>query len=236
MADAAGKPAPATPKTGITELYFVLDRSGSMGGMVRATIDGFNEMLARQKRETKGELFVSTVLFDDTTQVLHNHVPVAGIPPLTDREYTIGASTALLDALGGAIEHAVRHQRYARPNRRAESVVFVIITDGYENASRDYTAEQVRRLVEHETVDYGWEFLYLGANIDAFAEAGRIGIRTSHTANFVADAQGAATNFEDLSDAVRMVRETPAQERQAILGTGVWKTRIDADFNARGNH
>jgi hypothetical protein len=226
-------PHPA-PQTGITELYFVLDRSGSMSGLVRSTIDGFNEMLEKQKRSAAGELFVSTVLFDDDASVLHDHVPVAQMRPLTENEYTIGGCTALLDALGGAIEHAVRRQRHVPADRRAQNVVFVVITDGLENASRRYTAERVRRLVKTETDRYGWEFLYLGANIDSFAAAGSIGIDASRTANFVADAQGARTNFEDISDAVLMARSMPRAVRRANWDAGNWKRRTDEDYRKRG--
>jgi len=219
---------------GLTELYFVLDRSGSMGGMVRATIDGFNEVLAQRRGAAKGELRVSTVLFDDTARVLHDHIPVAKVRPLTEREYTIGGCTALLDAFGGAIEHAVRHQRHARPADRAAQVAFVVITDGFENASRKYSARQVRDLVRKETDEYGWEFLYLGANVDAFAEAGALGIDASHAANFVADAVGARTNFTDLADTIGMICEDRADVRREKLRSGMWKRRIDADFATRG--
>ncbi len=233
-AGAAKTPPHPAPQTGITELYFVLDRSGSMSGLVRSTIDGFNEMLEKQKRNAAGALFVSTVLFDDDDIVLHNHVPVAQMRPLTEKEYTIGGCTALLDALGGAIEHAVRRQRHVPADRRAQNVVFVVITDGYENASRHYTAERVRRLVKTETDRYGWEFLYLGANIDSFAAAGSIGIDASRTANFVADAQGARTNFEDISDAVLMARSMPRAVRRANWDAGNWKRRTDEDYRKRG--
>jgi hypothetical protein len=231
--DAAATAVPA-PETGITELYFVLDRSGSMSGLVRSTIDGFNEMLEKQKRSAAGELFVSTVLFDDDASVLHDHVPVAQMRPLTENEYTIGGCTALLDALGGAIEHAVRRQRHVPADRRAQNVVFVVITDGLENASRRYTAERVRRLVKTETDRYGWEFLYLGANIDSFEEAGRIGIRRSRTSSWVADARGTRTNFVALSRAVDSVRTMDRMRREAQFDTGSWKAEIDEDYRKRG--
>ena len=234
-AAAAKTPPHSAPQTGVTELYFVLDRSGSMSGLVRSTVDGFNEMLEKQKRNAAGELFVSTVLFDDDASVLHDHVPVAQMRPLTESEYTIGGCTALLDALGGAIEHAVRRQRHVPADRRAQNVVFVVITDGYENASRRYTAERVRHLVKTETDRYGWEFLYLGANIDAFAAAGSIGIDASRAANFVADAKGARTNFEDLADAVLMARTMPRAARRAKWDAGNWKRRTDEDYRKRGN-
>ena len=231
--DAAAAAVPA-PETGITELYFVLDRSGSMSGLVRSTIDGFNEMLEKQKKGAQGDLFVSTVLFGDTSEVLHSHVPVARMRPLTEREYVIDGCTALLDALGDAIEHAVRHQRHAPVARRAQNVVFVVITDGYENASQRFTRERVRALVEKETRDYGWEFLYLGANIDSFAAAGELGIHRSRTSNFVADAAGARLNFEGVAEAVSDVRSMPMIARMAKLDRGEWKGRIEADFRKRG--
>ncbi len=219
----------------ITELYFVLDRSGSMGHLVRATIVGFNEMLAKQRKAARGDLFVSTVLFGDTSEVLHSHVPVGKIRPLTEAEYRIEGCTALLDALGDAIVHAVRHQRHAPAYRRARNVVFVIITDGLENASQRFTVEQVRQLVERETHDYDWEFLYLGANIDAFAAAGAIGIDKSRAVNWVADAVGVQANFTDLSDAVTMTRTNSAAARRRNFDQGAWKKRAEKDFLARGN-
>lgn len=231
--DAAVAAAPA-PETGITELYFVLDRSGSMSGLVRSTIDGFNEMLEKQKKGAQGDLFVSTVLFGDTSEVLHSHVPVARMRPLTEREYVIDGCTALLDALGDAIEHAVRHQRHAPVARRAQNVVFVVITDGYENASRRFTRERVRALVEKETRDYGWEFLYLGANIDSFTAAGELGIDASRTSNWVADAKGAGEAFADVSDALYAVQRMPRVRREAVLGTGDWKRRTTSGFKSRG--
>ena len=233
-AAAANTPPHPAPQTGVTELYFVLDRSGSMSHLVRSTIDGFNEMLEKQKRNAVGELFVSTVLFDDDDTVLHDHVPVAQMRPLTENEYRIGGCTALLDALGGAIEHAVRRQRHVPADRRAQNVVFVVITDGLENASRRYTAERVRRLVRTETDRYGWEFLYLGANIDSFEEAGRIGIRRSRTSSWVADARGARTNFAALSRAVDSVRTKDRACREAEFDTGSWKAEIDEDYRMRG--
>ena len=232
-AAAASPPHPA-PQTGVTELYFVLDRSGSMSGLVRSTIDGFNEMLEKQKSTAAGELIVSTVLFDDDDTVLHDHVPVAQMRPLTENEYRIGGCTALLDALGGAIEHAVRRQRHLPEGRRAQNVVFVVITDGYENASRRYSRERVRELVKRETDEYGWEFLYLGANIDAFAAAGSIGIHASRAVNWVADATGVENTFADVADAVSMARCMPAAPRRAAWGAGAWKRRTDADFRKRG--
>ena len=233
-AAAAPPPPRPAPQTGITELYFVLDRSGSMSDLVRSTIDGFNEMLGRQRRDAAGELVVSTVLFDDDATVLHSHVPVADVRPLTEREYTIGGCTALLDALGGAIEHAVRHQRRAQPDRRAQNVVFVVITDGYENASRRYTRERVRGLVKRETAEYGWEFLYLGANIDSFAAAGSIGIRRSRTSNWVPDGRGSRKTFRALGHAVHAVRSMTRECREADFNAGGWKADVEADYEARG--
>ena len=224
----------AAPETGITELYFVLDRSGSMGHLVRSTIDGFNEMLGKQKNEAKGELNVSTLVFDDTNDVLHSHVPVTEMKPLTEKEYRIGGCTALLDALGDAIGHAVRHQRHAAPDRRAQNVIFVVITDGLENASKRYTTEDIRKMVSKETKQYGWEFLYLGANIDSFAAAGAIGIDSSRVTNWVADPQGVKTHFQDLEDAVSVMRCCSVAERIALFDTGMWKKRSEEDFKKRG--
>ena len=202
---------------------------------MRATIDGFNDALAKQRAAAQGELLVSTVLFDDVSEVLHNHVPVAQVAPLTEREYTVRGCTALLDALGGAIDHAASRQRHARPSRRAKTVVFVVITDGMENASRRYTADRVRAMVRKETDDYGWEFVFLGANIDAIATAAGLGIQADRAANFVADDRGARTHWKGISDAVAMcVAEPDVVRRRAKLSTGAWRRRIDEDFKTRG--
>ena len=220
--------------TGITELYFVLDRSGSMQDLVRSTIDGFNSMIGKQKQEKGGELFVSTVLFDDASIVLHNHVPIADIQPLTEREYIPQGCTALNDALGDAIRHAVLHQRHAREDRRAEHVIFVIITDGYENASQRYSTPKLAKLVRKEQDEYGWEFIYLGANIDSFTAAGAIGIAGSRTANFVADGQGIGTVYAGTAGVVAAARKMSRADLNTMLDSENWKSDINRDYARRG--
>lgn len=157
-------------KKNLTELVFILDRSGSMAGLERDTIGGFNAMLEKQKRE-EGEALVSTVLFDNDVVVIHDRVPVANVQPLTEKEYYVRGCTALLDAVGGAIHHIGNVHKYAMEEDVPEKTLFVITTDGMENASRRYTYDKVKRMIEHEKEKYGWEFLFLGANIDAAAEA-----------------------------------------------------------------
>lgn len=228
--DAARKSA----EGGITELYFILDRSGSMSQMAKATIDGFNSTLTKHRQEATGELYVSTVLFDDQVEVLHNHVPVEQVAPLTEREYYARGCTALLDAVGRGINHAVRFQRHAPEARRAKNVVFVIMTDGYENASREYTLQQVKEMVEKETREYDWEFLFLGANIDAIAVAGALGIRASRSSNYVADSAGMESSWGSVEEAVRMARTMSCEERKLSYERGEWKRRVDEDYRRRG--
>ena len=212
-------------KKNLTELVFILDRSGSMAGREADTIGGFNAMIDKQRRED-GEALVSTVLFDDRAQVVHDRVPLARVPRLTDREYFVRGSTALLDAIGGAIRHIAGIHKYARKEDVPERTLFVITTDGMENASRHYAYDDVKRMIEHEKEKYGWEFIFLGANIDAISTASRFGIGADRAANFNCDREGTRLNYDVLSDAVSAVRSA------APLGAG-WKARIDHDFKTR---
>lgn len=163
-------------KQNLTEIVFILDRSGSMAGLEKDTIGGFNAMMEKQKKEP-GEALISTVLFDNNTQVIHDRVPLERMEPLTEKEYFVWGSTALLDAVGGAIHHIGNVHKYAREEDRPEKTLFVITTDGMENASRVYSYDRVRAMIQRQQEKYGWEFLFLGANIDAAEEAGRFGIR-----------------------------------------------------------
>ena len=163
-------------KQNLTEIVFILDRSGSMAGLEKDTIGGFNAMIEKQKKEP-GEALISTVLFDNTTQVIHDQVPLERMEPLTEKEYFVRGCTALLDAVGGAIHHIGNVHKYAREADRPEKTLFVITTDGMENASRFYSYDRVRAMIQRQREKYGWEFLFLGANIDAAEEAGRFGIR-----------------------------------------------------------
>ena len=210
----------------MTELVFILDRSGSMGGLEADTIGGFNAMIAKQKKEA-GEAWVSTVLFDNDTEVIHDRVRLSDVPKLTEDEYYVRGCTALLDAVGKAIHHIGNVHKYARREDVPERTLFVITTDGMENASREYTYDKVRRMIERQKEKYGWEFLFLGANIDAAREARRFGINADRAANYHCDEAGTALNYEVIGEAVSKVRCC------APL-TADWKARIDEDFEKRG--
>lgn len=213
----------------MTELVFILDRSGSMAGLERDTIGGFNSMLEKQRKEP-GDAVVSTVLFDTRVEVIHDRVALADVPDLTDREYYVRGCTALLDAVGGAIHHIGNVHKYARRENVPEKTLFIITTDGMENASRRYTYDKVRRMIEHEKEKYGWEFLFLGANIDAAAEAKRFGIDASMAANYHCDEEGTALNYEVISEAITSVRTCAAPL------SADWKQKIDADYRRRGRN
>ena len=210
----------------MTELVFILDCSGSMAGLEKDTVGGFNSMIARQKREV-GEAVVSTVLFDSQSAVIHDRVPLPKVTPMTEKEYCPGGCTALLDAIGGAIHHIGNIHKYARREDVPEKTLFIITTDGYENASRRYDYETVRKMIEREKEQYGWEFLFLGANIDAAREAARFGIHADCAVNYKCDVEGTALNYEVIGDAVCSVRASKPLSAS-------WKARIDADVSKRG--
>ena len=210
----------------LTELVFILDRSGSMGGLEADTIGGFNAMIEKQKKES-GEAYVSTVLFDNTSEVIHDRLCLSAVPELTEEQYFVRGYTALLDAVGGAIHHIGNVHKYIRKEDVPDKTLFVITTDGMENASRKYTYEKVRKMIERQKEQYGWEFLFLGANIDAAREAKRFGISADRAANYHCDEEGTTLNYEVISEAVSRVRCC------APL-TADWKARIDEDFEKRG--
>lgn len=210
----------------LTEIVFILDRSGSMSGLEADTIGGFNAMIEKQKKED-GEALISTVLFDNVSEVIHDRVSVQNIKPLTDRDYTVRGCTALLDAIGGAIHHIGNIHKYARTEDVPEHTLFVITTDGMENASRHYNAERIKQMIERQKARYGWEFLFLGANIDAVETAGHFGIGADRAVNYHADSAGTQLNYEVLSEAICVVRGS------APLGAD-WKKRIDEDYENRG--
>ena len=212
-------------KKQLTELVFILDRSGSMFGLEADTIGGFNSMIAKQRREA-GEALVSTVLFNGTTTVLHDRVPLTRIEPMTERQYQVGGCTALLDAIGGAIPHIGNVHKYAREEDRPEHPLFVITTDGLENASHSYSADQVRRMIRRQRENYGWEFIFLGANIDAVETAAHIGIDRSRAVNYHSDSRGTRLNYEVLSEAISSVRNCQPREEN-------WSRRIDEDYLGR---
>ena len=213
-------------KKNLTELVMILDRSGSMGGLESDTIGGYNSMLQKQSKE-EGDVLVSTVLFDDYSKVVHDRVPIGEIKPLTDKEYYVRGCTALIDAIGGAIHHIGNIHKYAREEDRPEKTIFVITTDGMENASEHYTFDQVRRMVNRQQERYGWEFIFLGANMDAVSVAGNIGIRRNRAVEYLNDGKGIALNYEVISEAVTSMRTSAAPI------DGSWKKKIEKDHKAR---
>ena len=209
----------------MTELVFILDRSGSMSGLEADTIGGFNSMIEKQKRG-EGKAVVSTVLFDSECQVIHDRLPLDKVPPMTEKEYYVRGSTALLDAIGGAIHHIGNVHKYARKEDVPKKTMFIITTDGHENASHRYEYDRVRHMIERQKEKYGWEFLFLGANIDVAKEAKRFGISADRAVNYHADSKGTALNYEVISDAVRNIR------KGACLDSS-WRERIDRDYEER---
>jgi len=213
-------------KKNLTELVFILDRSGSMAGLEDDTIGGFNAMIEKQKREP-GEAYVSTVLFDNVSEVIHDRVHIQNVPPMTRKDYYVRGCTALLDAVGGAIHHIGNVHKYAREEDRPERTLFVITTDGMENASRNYTYDKVKTMIERQKEKYGWEFLFLGANIDAAKEAARFGINADRAANYHADTLGMDTIYETLGETVSNFRASKPMSSS-------WKQKIEDDFKTRG--
>lgn len=211
----------------LTEIVFILDRSGSMSGLEQDTIGGFNSMINQQKN-ADGEALVSTILFDNVSEVLHDRINVKDIQPLTDHDYMVRGCTALLDAIGGAIHHIGNIHKYARREDIPEHTMFVITTDGMENASRYYSSNKVKQMIERQKIKYGWEFLFLGANIDAVETASLFDIDEDRAVNYQCDSEGTALNYEVISEAISAVRCS------VPLGSN-WKKRIDEDFKKRGN-
>ena len=209
----------------LTEIVFILDRSGSMSGLEKDTIGGFNAMIEKQRKEP-GEAYISTLLFDNETQVIHDRVSLDKVPALTDKDYFVRGCTALLDAVGSAIHHIGNVHKYAREEDRPEKTLFVITTDGMENASRTYTYDKVKAMITRQKEKYGWEFLFLGANIDAAKEAGRFGIAPERATNYHADTKGTNVIYETLSSAIGSYRSAPKMAEN-------WKADIESDYNNR---
>ena len=206
----------------LTEMVFVLDRSGSMSGLAADTIGGFNELIEKQKK-IEGDAYVTTVLFDHEYEVLHDHVALGEVAPLTDKEYFARGSTALLDAVGRTI-NAVGVRLAATPEEeRPEHVVFVITTDGMENASREYTAKQVREMVEHQQQKYSWQFVFLGANMDAVSEARNLGISAKYAADFTPSHSGVRKMYSMALDRVM------SGKRTGVSLSADWKSALDTD-------
>ena len=214
-------------KKNLTEIVFILDRSGSMAGLEADTIGGFNAMIEKQRKEP-GEAIVSTVLFDNECEVIHDRVPLDRVPALTEREYFVRGCTALLDAVGGAIRHIGNVHKYAREEDRPEKTLFVITTDGMENASRRFTYDRLKAMIKRQKERYGWEFLFLGANMDAAREAARLGIGADRAANYHADSEGTNVIYETVSEAITQVRCCAAPL------SANWKQRVDEDYKKRG--
>ena len=213
-------------KKNLTEIVFILDRSGSMAGLEDDTIGGFNAMIEKQKREP-GEAYVSTVLFENYSEVIHDRVEIQKVAPMTRNEYYVRGCTALLDAVGKAIHHIGNVHKYAREEDRPEKTLFVITTDGMENASRQYDYTRVKAQIQRQKEKYGWEFLFLGANIDAIGTARQFGIEEDRAVNYHCDREGTALNYEVVSEAIRTVRASAPLSRD-------WKQRIDEDYKKRG--
>ena len=213
-------------KNGVTELVFILDRSGSMSGLESDTIGGFNAMIEKQKKQD-GKCYVSTVLFDNVSEVLHDRVELGDIKPMTDTEYTVRGCTALIDAIGGAIHHIGNIHKYARLEDVPEHTVFVITTDGMENASHKYTADRVKAMIERQKEKYGWEFLFIGANIDAVETAARYGISKDRAVNYNADGEGTQILYASVSNAVCNVRCNMGVDDS-------WSKALDDDYKRRG--
>ncbi len=210
----------------LTEIVFILDRSGSMAGLEDDTIGGFNAMVEKQKKE-EGDALLSAVLFDNKSEVIYDRVNIQKIEPMTDRQYFVRGSTALLDAIGGAVHHIANVHKYAREEDRPAKTIFVITTDGLENASRQYTYSEVQKMVQHEQEKHGWEFLFLGASMDAISAARSFGIRANRAVRYNSDSVGTRKNYDVVSKTIGSVRRGKAVAED-------WCAEIAADFEERG--
>ena len=212
-------------KNNITELVFILDRSGSMSGLEGDTIGGFNAMIKKQKKEA-GEAYVSTILFDNVSEVLHDRIKLKDVPKMTGKDYTVGGCTALIDAIGGAIHHIGNIHKNARPEDVLAHTMFIITTDGQENASHQYSSDEVKKMIEHQKEKYGWEFLFIGANIDAVETAACFGINRNRAVNYNADSKGTQVLYETLSAPISAMRADAAISDD-------WCQNIEEDYNSR---
>lgn len=215
-------------KKDLTEIVFIIDRSGSMRGLEKDTIGGFNSMIEKMKKQ-EGEALISTVLFDHQSEVIHDRVNLEQISELTEEDYYVRGTTALLDAVGDAIHHIANIHKYAREEDIPEHTLFVITTDGYENASHRYTYRKVKKMIEEAKAEKQWEFLFLGANIDAARTADQFGIDADKAVNFHNDHAGITLNYEVLSEAVGTIRSSEKLSSH-------WKDKINEDYNSRGKN
>lgn len=207
------------------ELIFILDCSGSMDGLQEQTIKGFNDMILKQK-ECEGDVYVTTVLFNDKVKKLHNAIPLKELQPLTEKDYQVSGYTALLDAVGQTILSMIQRQKHAQPDKRADKVMFIITTDGMENASREFTYASLKRLINAQKTNYQWEFIFLGANIDAEETAMKFGINRNRTSNFISDSKGTTLNYRVLSETIKHYRKTCQVKEN-------WNEEIKEDYNNR---
>ena len=214
-------------KKDLTELVFILDMSGSMAHLTDDTIGGFNSVL-KEHNDGKGEVLVTTYVFNNESKMVHDRLPIANVPAMTKKNYSTRGCTALLDAIGGEIEHIVGIHRYAREEDIPEHTVFVITTDGMENASHKFSAEHVKNKIKHEQEKYGWEFIFLAANIDAIETAESYGIDRSRAVNYHADAEGTLEMYHSVNRAMRNVRE-----RRSLDADSSWRDNVDADYKRR---
>ena len=210
----------------ITELVFILDRSGSMSGLEGDTVGGFNAMIEKQKKQDD-PFYVSTILFNDVSEVLYDRVKLGDVQKMTEKWYCVGGCTALMDAIGGAIHHIGNIHKYARPEDVPANTMLVIMTDGMENASRHYSSEQVKHMIERQKKRYGWEFLFIGANIDAVETAARYGIDADRAVNYNADKEGTRIVYESVANAVCDVRANKHLQSD-------WSEEIEKDYKSRG--
>ena len=210
----------------ITELVFILDRSGSMSGLESDTVGGFNSMIEKQKKQN-APCYVSTVLFDDVSEVLYDRVKLGDVQKMTEQQYFVRGCTALMDAIGGAIHHIGNIHKYIRNEDVPAHTMFVIMTDGMENASRRYSSEQVKMMIERQKEKYGWEFLFIGANIDAVETAARYGIDADRAVNYNADQKGTKIVYDTVAEAVCSVRASKQLNAE-------WSKEIDKDWKERG--
>ena len=219
---------------GLTEIVYILDRSGSMGGLESDTIGGFNSMMEKQKK-TGEKAVISTVLFDDESEVLHDRVSIDQIGKMTDEQYFVRGCTALLDAVGGAITHMGNIHKYAREEDRPEKTIFIITTDGMENASKNYSYDRIQKMIKRQQEKHGWEFIFIGANIDAYEEAQKFGIKKERAVNYVHDEVGTANVYAGVSMAVCSVMNANSnKEATECLSESGWNTEINVDYQKRG--
>ncbi len=215
-------------KRNLTELVFILDKSGSMAGLEADTIGGYNAMLMKQQK-AEGEAFITTLLFDHTIELLHDRINIRGISAITEKDYEVGGTTALLDAIGFAIHKMINVQKRTSEKERAEKVLFIITTDGMENASCEYTKGKIKKMIQHQKETYGWEFMFLGANIDAISTAAQFGISEDFAVDYHADRLGTQLNYEAVSEAVTNLRSGKKIDRS-------WKKGIERDYNERSRN